>query len=144
MWAKTYRFSPERVTLAYVVPLLPMAAPGVSPQSKPAPPASEHVRPEPGSHWRPMSSASPPYSPAPSWASTVGALAAAGTVVLGRMPMVRSSNPVPPLLYVVVMRMLTLVFCGFGAAALTGSVELVNELETEKSTVASAPEASGP
>src|SRR3954447_5570639 len=42
------------------------------------------------------------------------------------------------------MRTLTFVFCELGAAALTGRVAFVNEFETVKFTVASAPGASGP
>src|SRR4051812_34872111 len=42
------------------------------------------------------------------------------------------------------MRTLTLVFCGFGACALTGRVAFVNEFDTWKLTVVSAPGSSGP
>src|SRR4051794_19129087 len=106
---KKYRSSPERVTLAYVVLAEPGAAPAASPQSTPAGEQSRVL--PPGSHLRPMSSASPLYSPVPSLPSSAGAAAAAGIVVFGTMPSVRSSKPVPALLYVVVMRTLTLVFC---------------------------------
>src|SRR3954469_16779710 len=112
---KKYSASSRHDTLAYVL----VAAPGArdEPQSTPAG-AQSRVEP-PGSHLRPMSSASPVYSPAPSAPSTVGAPAAGGIVVFGTMPSVRSSKPVPALLYVVVMRTLTFVFCADGAGPLT-------------------------
>src|SRR3954470_10641158 len=103
---KKYRSSPERVTLANVVSAEPGAAPVASPQSTPAGTQSRVL--PPGSHLRPMSSASPVYSPAPSTPSTDGAAAAAGIVVLGTTPSVSVSLPVPPLLYVVVIGTLTL------------------------------------
>ena len=85
------------------------ACAGASPQSTPG---GEQSRVEPpGSHLRPMSSASPVYSPAPSMPLTVGALAAAGIIVFGTMPSVRSSKPVPLAPNVVVMRTFTFVFC---------------------------------
>ena len=109
---KKYRSSPERVTLAYVR----VGRAGRAPEAPQSTPAGEQSRvAPPGSHMRPMSSASPVYSPAPSAPSTVGAVAAAGIVVLGTMPSVRSSKPVPAAPYVVVMRTLTFVFCGSAA-----------------------------
>src|SRR6266498_4456564 len=140
---KKKRASPERVTFAHVL----FASPGVEPAAFPqSTPGGEQSRVEPpGSHLRPMSSASPVYSPAPSAPSSVGALAAAGIVVFGTMPSVRSSKPLlAP--NVVVIRTVTFVFCWLAGdpGLLIGSVEFVNELETSKLTVVSPPAASGP
>src|SRR4051812_23840924 len=134
---KKYRSSPERVTLAYVVSAEPGAEPGASPQSTPAG-AQLRVEP-PGSHLRPMSSASPVYSPAPSAPSSVGAAAAAGIAVFGTIPSVRSSKPVPVAPYVVVMRTVRLPFCESAGVAVVGSVAFVNVFEIVKLTVVSAP-----
>src|SRR3954464_446356 len=101
---KKYRSSPARVTLAYVVSASPGVAFGASPQSTPG--GRQSRVSAPGSHLRPMSRASPVYSPglaAPSSAGTLGAagvggtLGGAGIVVLGTMPSVKSSKPDPPL-----------------------------------------------
>src|SRR3954463_12677707 len=108
MWTKKYSASLRHATFAYVLFGVPGAAPAALPQSTPA---GEQSRVEPpGSHLRPMSSASPVYSPAPSAPSRVGALAAAGIVVCGTMPSVRSSKPLLAT-NVVVIRTLTFVFC---------------------------------
>src|SRR5215207_1293464 len=112
MWMKKYRSSPKRVTLAYVVLGAPGVAPAALPQSTPG--GSQLRFDPPGSHLRPMSSASPAYSPAPSAPSSVGALAAAGIVVFGTMPSVRSSKLVPEAPNVVVIRTARFVFCAFG------------------------------
>ena len=67
-----------------------------APEEPQSTPTGEQLRVlPPGSHLRPISSASPVYSPAPSAPSIVGAAAAAGIDVFGTMPSVRSSNPVP-------------------------------------------------
>src|SRR3954471_22685865 len=106
MWTKKYSASLRHATFAYVLFGVPGAAPAALPQSTPAGTQSRVV--PPGSHLRPMSSASPVYSPAPWTPSTVGAVAAAGIVVFGTTPSVSVSLPVPPLLYVVVIGTLTL------------------------------------
>src|SRR6266542_1000150 len=143
MWMKKYRSSPKRVTFANVVVGAPGRAPVAFPQSTPG---GEQSRVEPpGSHFRPISSDSPAYSPAPSTPSSVGALAAAGIVVFGTMPSVRSSKPLPAP-NVVVMRTETFVFCWLAGdpGLLIGSVGFVNELETSKLKGGSPPAPSGP
>src|SRR3954452_12986500 len=108
---KKYRSSPKRVAFAYVLVSVPGA-----PEEPQSTPGGEQSRVEPpGSHLRPMSRASPVYSPAPSAPFKTGAAAAAGIVVFGTMPSVRSSKPVPAAPNVVVMRTLTFVFCELGA-----------------------------
>src|SRR6187549_2447474 len=119
------------------------ASPGVEPAALPqSTPAGEQSRVDPpGSHLVPTFSASAPaYSPAPSTAFTVGAAATAGIAVFGTIPSVRVSEPLPPL-NDVEMTTLTFVFCElFGVpGALSGSVAFVNEFETVKLTVVSAP-----
>ena len=101
------------------------AVPGADdePQSTPA---GEQLRLfPPGSHLRPTSSASPEYSPEPSWPSSVGALEAAGIDVLGTIDICSVSEPEPPPVYVVVIVTSRVVDCASAPGPAPGSVALV-------------------